>query len=381
MPRCDGLRLGEPERVVEVDLVVVGVHAGARRDQRVGHPAVVGGDEHAGHDDDARALGDRAHGRRPRPVQRFGDRRERHAEPAHRRLGEQHQPGAGVGGAAGVVLDQAEVGGRFCAALDLREGNPHAVSLVAPRADASDHGTERTPSRIRRRGGSTGNPSARSSSSIARQRTRGPNTPWPATLAHARSAAVSSVWMGWPATLWWISTLGSRSARSDGRSIANGSQASVRLIGPSRVEQHPAAAAAQLVARAVDDQPARRQPAPASAPTRRRTASTGYWRSTLNARTKTGRSPANSKPPSANSTPSRERRHSFRVDLQADDADVGAHRPQPGRQLAASSPAARRSRGRPPAGRRRPAARCAPAASAPASGRCGAAGCNRWCRG
>ena len=32
------------------------------------------------------------------------------------------------------------------------------------------------------------------------------------------------------------------------------------------------------------------------------TASTGYWRNTLNARTRTGRRPANSKPPSPNST-------------------------------------------------------------------------------
>ena len=37
--------------------------------------------------------------------------------------------GAGVGGAAGVVLDEVEVGRRFGAALDLRQGNPHASAV------------------------------------------------------------------------------------------------------------------------------------------------------------------------------------------------------------------------------------------------------------
>ena len=47
------------------------------------------------------------------------------------------------------------------------------------------HGTVRTPSRMRRRGGSTGQPLSRNMFSIARHRSRGPKTPWPATLAHA----------------------------------------------------------------------------------------------------------------------------------------------------------------------------------------------------
>src|ERR1700730_14805788 len=301
VPWRDGVRLGEAERVVEVDLVVVRLDTGARRDQRVGHPAVVGGDEHARDDDDARALGDRAYGRRARPVKRFGDRRERHPEPAHRRLREQHQAGAGIGGAAGVLLDQAEVGRGFRAALDLCEGNPHDAQTS--RGATVDHGTESTPSRIRRRGGSTGNPSTRSRSSIARHRTRGPNTPWPATLAHALSAAVSSAWMGWPATRWWISTLGSRSARSDGRSIANGSHASVRLIGPSASSSTP-----QQRRPTSSQVPSTISPPGASAARitdhASGTASAWYWRNTLNARTKTGLRPANSKPPSPNSTPS-----------------------------------------------------------------------------
>ncbi len=47
------------------------------------------------------------------------------------------------------------------------------------------HGTVSTPSRMRRRGGSTGQPLSRNMFSMARHRSRGPNTPWPATLAHA----------------------------------------------------------------------------------------------------------------------------------------------------------------------------------------------------
>ena len=107
-----------------------------------------------------------------------------------------------------------------------------------------------------------GIPRPRSVSSIARQRTRGPNTPWPAALAQARSAAVSSAWMGWPGTLWWISTFGSRSARSDGlldgERVARQRQAH-RAVG---VQQHPAAAPAEFVAGAVDDQTARARVGP-----------------------------------------------------------------------------------------------------------------------
>ena len=59
--RCDRMGFGEPERIVKVDLVVVGVDTRAGRDQGVGHPAVVGWDEHAGDDDDARPLGNGPH--------------------------------------------------------------------------------------------------------------------------------------------------------------------------------------------------------------------------------------------------------------------------------------------------------------------------------
>ena len=72
-------------------------------------------------------------------------------------------------------------------------------------------------------------------------------------------------------------------------------------------------------------------------PTLSGTSSTGYCRSTLNARTNTGRSPANSKPPRANSTPAvaagRAAVDPHRVDLQADHPHVGPHRAQPRGQL------------------------------------------------
>ncbi len=138
--------------------------------------------------------------------------------------------------------------------------------------------------------------------------------------------------MGWPATLWWISTFGSRSARSDGRSIANGSQARVRLIGPSASSSDPAAPAAQLVAGAVDDQPARRQPRLHQRPR------VAHRLDRILAQHVEG-AHQNRCPPGQFEAAEPEfhavarRRHSIRVDLKADDADVGADRPQPGGEL------------------------------------------------
>ncbi|SHT56557.1 Uncharacterised protein [Mycobacteroides abscessus subsp. abscessus] len=67
---------------------------------------------------------------------------------------------------------------------------------------------------------------------IMRQRTRGPKTPCGAAAAQYLSAAASRSWMGWLGTLWWIRAFGSRSARSEGLSISNGSQARVSVSGP-----------------------------------------------------------------------------------------------------------------------------------------------------
>ncbi len=59
----------------------------------------------------------------------------------------------------------------------------------------ADHGTVSTASRSLRRCGSTGTPSRTRIATISRQRTLGPNTPWPDAWAHARSAAANSAWI------------------------------------------------------------------------------------------------------------------------------------------------------------------------------------------
>ncbi len=130
--------------------------------------------------------------------------------------------------------------------------------------------------------------SSRSMSSIARQRTRGPNTPWPAALAQAGRRRPAARGSAGRATLWWISTLGSRSARSDGsldgERIAGQRQA---RAGPRR----PAAPSSTAcpVRRRCRRRAGRRAPgacvivAHASG-----TAPTWYWRNTLKARTSTG---------------------------------------------------------------------------------------------
>ncbi len=143
--------------------------------------------------------------------------------------------------------------------------------------------------------------------------------------------------MGWPGTLWWINAFGRRSARSEGRSIANGSQASVRLSGPSassRSQQHRRPSSSQVPSR-ISPPGANRAVISDHASG---TDSTSYWRRTLNARTNVGRRLANSKPPRANSTGAppavaRAPRTRSGIDLQSHHPDVVAHAPQPSGQL------------------------------------------------
>ncbi len=221
---------------------------------------------------------------------------------------------------------------------------------------------------------------------MARHRTRGPNTPWPATLAHARSAALQQ---GVDRLARHVvvdqhlgQSLGQIGRPLDGERVAGQRQAH----GRRRVQQHPAAAAAQLVARAVDDQSARCQSPPHRRPR------VGHRLVRVLAQHVEC---ANQNRPVARQfeTPERE------VDARRQSAS--RRRPGPfapdrvrsrgrrrGRrcgpiavasQAPAWSPAARRSPGRRPADRRRPAGQCAPGASARASGRCAAIGCGRWC--
>ena len=263
-------------------------------------------------------------------------------------------------------------------------GHAQTVEAGPRQRGATDaHGTVSTASRNRRRCGATGTPAraagqhrpasapaARTPRDPTRRPTRGP----------PRSAARGSVGpehCGGSAL--------SAAARPD-RTVARcalGSHASVRLTGPSRsssTQQHrrpnsshvpstispPGASPARIVAQASG------------------TSSTGYWRSTLNARTSTGRSPANSKPPSANSTPAVAAGWAVstrvRVDLQADHPHVCPHRPQPVGQLQRGHRQRAVAQVDHQRVGRRLQQRRAPAANAPASGRSGAAGCSRWYR-
>ena len=360
------------------------VDAGARRDQRVGDPAVVArgrtclrrrrcprarrsartADAHG--PSSGSAIG--ASGTPNRHIVASGNSTS--ARRRRRRGGCSPRPGRGW--PTGLCRSGSVPGQSACCSA-LTSAAPPSPTAPKARRRASAGAAARP-----------GIPRSRSRSSIARQRTRGPNTPWPATLAHARSAAVSSAWIGWPGDVVVDQHLGQplgQIRRPLDRERVAGQRQADRPVG---VEQHPAAPPAQLVAGAVDDQPARRQSAPASPPMRRAPPRPAYWRSTLNARTKTGVRPANSKPPSPNSTPPSRRRRAIDplgVDLQADDADVGAHHAQPRgqfqrghRQRAVAEVDHQRIGGRVQRGAH-------PRANAPATGRCGAAGCSRWCRG
>ncbi len=112
--------------------------------------------------------------------------------------------------------------------------------------------------------------------------------------------------------------------------MANGSQASVRLSGRSASSSHPAAPPAELVARAVDDQAAGRQLVSASSTMHRPPLDRILAQHVE-------RSHQNRAPPGQFETAEREfdrrrrrcARDPVRMDLQADDPNVGAHHPQP----------------------------------------------------
>jgi hypothetical protein len=122
-----------------------------------------------------------------------------------------------------------------------------------------DQGTESIPSRIRLRGGSTGSPSSRSRSSIARQRTRGPKHP---VARDAGPRAVGGGQQGVDRLAGDVvvdqhlgQPFGEVRRTVDRERIAGRRQ----VHRPISVHQHPATEAAELVACAVDDQPSRCQ--------------------------------------------------------------------------------------------------------------------------
>ena len=182
-----------------------------------------------------RALGDRAHARRPRPVERFGDRRQRHPEPAHRRLGEQHQPRARVGGAAGVVLDQPRLAAGSVPLWICARAIRMPLSLARRRVGDDGRPTAR---RARRRaaGGAAARRETRRRAAASEHR---PPAHPRAEHAVARGAGPRPVGRGQQrvdrlARRRCGGSAPSAAARRDptGFSIANGSHASVRLTGP-----------------------------------------------------------------------------------------------------------------------------------------------------
>ena len=145
-----------------------------------------------------------------------------------------------------------------------------------------------------------------------------------------------------PGTLRWMSDFGSRSATIDGASSPARRSAIVKVLRSRRVQRHPARDPAELVAGALDEQPAGLRGARTWCATHPATSASSYCRSTLRARMTAARRPSGSgtsNPPSRKLTPGRAaaRRdpHPLRVDLDADDLDVGPHRAQPLVQLEA----------------------------------------------
>lgn len=188
--------------------------------------------------------------------------------------------------------------------------------------------------------------------------------------------------MGCPAMLWWISAfgqpLGQIGGPFDGRRVAGQRRGSADRRGPITPSSARRPSSSQV--------PSTMSPPGASRGCIVRqdsiTASSGYWRRTLNARTRIGRRPASSKPPTRNSTVLSARScsgglHPLRVDLQADHPHVGPHRLQARRQFQRGDGQPARSPGRPPPVRQPIAALSAPEANASASGRPGATG---WLR-
>ena len=236
---------------------------------------------------------------------------------------------------------------------------------------------------MRRRGGSTGEAARRAArSSIARHRTRGPNTPWPGdagpgAVGRGRAAcgsagpgrcggsALSAAARRDPTGVRWrtdrrpASGSPARRASSSTQQQRRPSSSQVpSTISPpgasrARIVDHASATASSRVLAQHVERAHQNRAQPGQFETAERELD-GRRCGVAGARPAPDRSPG--RPPARRCAP------------------CAAGSPAP-----AWSPAARRSRGRPPADRRRTAARCAPAASAPASGRCGAAGWRRWC--
>ena len=137
VPGLDGVGLGEPERVEQVDLVVAQVQLAVGSARRVapgrsGHQegvadaAALTGREHADDDDDPVLLSDLGHLGRPRAVEGLRDLVEpARPEGTHGGLGQRHDPGPPGSGLGHGLADQPEVVGGVASGQDLGCGDAH----------------------------------------------------------------------------------------------------------------------------------------------------------------------------------------------------------------------------------------------------------------
>ena len=140
-PRGDGVGLGEAVRVVEVDLVVVGVDPGSDDPERVQDPPVGGRGEHPGRYHESVPGGDLGQPGGPGSVGRLGDLTQRQPEAPHGGLGTEQQLGSLAGGPFGEGGHLVEVDRRVRTCDELGQGYPHGRLLGSGVvcADATTH--------------------------------------------------------------------------------------------------------------------------------------------------------------------------------------------------------------------------------------------------
>src|SRR6266702_2208425 len=115
-----------------MNLVVTQMPPTAREQERVLDP-IISRREHAGHDGQPLLRGDLGDRRGPRPVQRLGNRPQRHAETGHRGLGEHRELGTPRRGACGELRHLVQVGLRVGGRRELAQRDPHGMTPICSR--------------------------------------------------------------------------------------------------------------------------------------------------------------------------------------------------------------------------------------------------------
>ena len=235
--------------------------------------------------------------------------------------------------AAGVYL--ADVKPALDQVMGRGAAHPGALRPLV-RRDGSPRRRCSSPSRQREGPSSTGHPASRIAPAVAMNRCRMPYAACGACRAHAASSSVSSRCTPSPGTLRWISALAA--ARPPLRALQP-AQPPAQRQAPGRPRSRPPRSPAGPARRTCRRRAGRRAPAGHGRRPGVGHLGSSYWRSTLNARTTTGRAPpgsgtsnprrrtaapaarAGGRPPPA---PGRSRCHHL---------DVGPHPPQPVVQL------------------------------------------------